>query len=183
MNMKNFEIIDGVYSGPEAWDGDLDLRDYKDTLTSLGSLTEVRGGLVLKGCTSLVSLGSLKEVGGWTYLEDCTSLISLGSLTKVEGSLYLTGCTNIVSTGVLKEVLGWLDLEGCTSLTSLGGSLTKVGSCLWLGGKKIPLQEVQEKISYYSSLPLHEVMNALHMYEVQSVPLYKNILLQTLQGG
>jgi hypothetical protein len=140
MTKQTFEIIDGVYSGPEAWDGDLDLRDYKDTLTSLGSLKEVRG---------------------WTYLEDCTSLTSLGSLTKVGG---------------------WLQLRGCTSLVSLG-SLKEVRYGLFLGDENISLQEVQEKISYYSSLPLHEVMNALHMYEVQSVPLYKNILLQTLQGG
>jgi hypothetical protein len=139
MAKQTFKIINGVYSGPEVWEGNLDLHGYKETLTSLGSLTKVGNRLDLEGCTSLVSLGSLTEVRFW------------------------------------------LDLEGCTCLVSLG-ALTTVGGCVFLGGEAPRLQEVQEKISYYSSLPLHEALNALHTDEVQKVPLYKNILLKSLQG-
>jgi hypothetical protein len=139
MVKQTFKIIDGVYVGPEVWEGYLDLREYRDTLTSLGDLKEAGGSLYLNGCTHLVSLGSLKKVGG---------------------SLYLIGCTSLVSLGSLKEVGDWAHYEG--------GILS--------------LQYVQEKIRYYSSLPLHEALNALHTNNVQSVPLYKNILLQTLQG-
>jgi len=161
MTKQTFKIIDGVYSGPEVWEGGLDFRYYKDTLTSLGLLTEVGGGLDLEGCTNLVSLGSLKEVGAGLDLDGCTSLTSLGSLKEVAGCVYL-----------------W----DCTSLTSLG-SLIKAEGGVDLGDKTLSLQEVQEKISYYSHLPLHEALNALHTNTVQSVPLYKNILLQALQGG
>jgi hypothetical protein len=44
-------------------------------------------------------------------------------------------------------------------------------------------QDILDKVLYYSSLPLHEALNALHIDEVQRVPLYKNILLKSLQGG
>ena len=203
MNKQTFEIIDGVYEGPEVWKGELDLQYYKDTLTSLGPLKKVKGYLDLDGCTSLVSLGSLKEVGDWSFFAGCTSLTSLGSLKEVGGNVFLEGCTSLVSLGSLKEVKGCVSLEGCTSLTSLC-SLKKIGDGLYLNGctslvtlgdltnvrgslyvefLNFTLQEVQEKIRYYSSLPLHEALNALHTYEVQDVPLYKNILLKSLQGG
>jgi hypothetical protein len=221
MTTQTFEIIDGVYVGPNVWEGDLDLRDYKDTLTFLGSLNEVGGYTYLHGCTNLVSLGSLTKVRDGLYLTGCTSLTSLGSLTKIGGALGLDRCTSLVSLGPLKERL---DLGGCTSLTSSGpltkiggslylrdctsltslGSLIKVGGLLDLGGCTnlvhigpltevgrwvhlesgiLFLQELQEKIRYYSSLPLHDALNALHIKEVNDVPLFKNILLQTLQGG
>jgi hypothetical protein len=161
MTTQTFEIIDGVYVGPEVYEGDLDLQGYKDTLISLGCLIEVGDWLGLGGCTSLTSLGSLTEVRGSLYLKGCTSLTSLGSLNEVRGGLYLFGCTSLVSLGSLEEVGDILDLEG--------GVLS--------------LQELCEKVLYYSSLPLHEALNALHTDEVCKVPLYKNILLQTLQGG
>ena len=207
MTNQTFEIIDGVYSGPEVWEGYLDLREYKDTLTSLGVLKEVRSYLHLEGCTSLTSLGSLTKVGGWLQLRGCTSLISLGSLEEVGAGLDLDGSTSLVSLGSLNEVGSWADLRGCTSLTSLGdlkktGSWTDIAGCTSLvslgslgslkevmyrlrlsDNKFSPFQEVQEKIHYYSHLPLHEALNALHTKEVQEVPLYKNSLLKTLLEG
>ena len=140
MVKQTFEIIDGVYVGPEVWEGDLDLSDYKDTLTSLGSLKEVTRSLWLEDCTKLTSLDSLTEVGNWVDIRDCTRLASLGSLKKVGRHVYFDGIP-------------------------------------------FTLQEVQEEIRYYSSLLSHEALNALHTDEVQKIPLYKNILLQTLQGG
>jgi hypothetical protein len=180
--MQKFEIINGVYVGPEIWIGDLDMGEYKDTLVSLGSLTEVKGSLRLYGCTNLVYLGSLTKVGRWANFGGCTSLTSLGSLRGVGYRFDLYGCTNLTSLGSLEEVGGNVFLDGCTSLTSLG-SLKEVRYGLFLGDGNIPLQDLQEKVLYYSSLPLHEALNALHTEEVQKVPLYKNILLQTLQGG
>jgi hypothetical protein len=182
MTNQTFEIIDGVYSGPEVWEWYLDLREYKDTLTSLGVLKEVRGYLHLEGCTSLTSLGSLTKVGGSLDLGGCTRLVSLGSLKEVDGYLALRDCTSLTSLGSLTKVGGWLQLRGCTSLVSLG-SLKEVMYGLFLGDENISLQEVQEKIRHFSSLLSHEALNALHTNEVQEVPLFKNILLQILQGG
>lgn len=121
MGKQYFDIIDGVYVGPEVWEGGLDLHPYKDTLISLGSLKEVVGCLNLMGCSSLTSLGALKEVG-------------------------------------------------CSLTLNLRGTPT-------------PPQKVQERVFYYSSLPSHKALSALHTDEVQETYLYKNILLQTLQGG
>jgi hypothetical protein len=177
MIKQTFKIVDGIYKGPDVWEGSLDLRPYKDTLTSLGDLKKVESSFWLMDCTRLTSLGSLKEVGGWLSLFGCTSLTSLGDLKEVRGWLAINGCTNLVSLGLLKEVEGMMALEDCTSLTSLG-TLEEVG-----GSLDISLQELREKVFYYSSLPLHDALNALHIKEVQKIPLYKNILLQTLQGG
>jgi hypothetical protein len=181
MTKQTFKIIDGVYVGPEVYPGGLDLRPYQDTLISLGCLTEVRCDLHLEGCTSLTSLGPLTKVGGWLYLYGCTRLVSLGSLKEVGYRLDLEGCTSLTSSGSLTTVGGWLDIKGCTSLVSLG-SLTSVRGFLHLGEHCGTLQEVQENIRYYSSLLSHEALNALHTKEVQNVPLYKNILLKSLQG-
>jgi hypothetical protein len=184
MTKQTFKIVDGVYVGPEVWGGALDLRGDKETLTSLGSLTKVGDYLDLRDCTSLTSLGSLIKVGGLLDL-GCTSLTSLGgSLKEVGGWLYLNGCTSLSSLGSLKKVGGWVVLIGCTNLVSLG-SLKEVGGgyLQFRGHSSATRQEVQENIRYYSSLPLHEALNALHTDKVQEVPLYKNILLQTLQGG
>jgi hypothetical protein len=74
-----------------------------------------------------------------------------------------------------------MDLRGCTSLVSLG-SLKEVMYGLFLGDESLSLKKVQEKIRHYSSLLSHEALNALHTNEVQEVPLFKNILLQILQG-
>jgi hypothetical protein len=146
MTKQNFEVIDGVYVGPKVWKGNLCFLDYRDTITSLGSLTEVRGSLDLDCCTNLVSLDSLTKVGEWMFSQNCTNLVSLGSLKEVGGDMYLIGGTNSPK------------------------------------GPKYTFQKVQEKIHYYSHLPLHEALNALHTDEVNDVPLFKNILLQILQG-
>lgn len=73
---------------------------------------------------------------------------------------------------------------GCSSLVSIG-ALKEVGYSLTLdlSGSPTPLPEVLEKACYYSSLLAHEALNALHLKEVQETYLYKNILLQTIQGG
>jgi hypothetical protein len=185
----SYEILNGVYKGSDVWVGDLDLQQHQGPLISLGPLKEVTGTLYLRGCSNLTSLGSLTKVGCALDIEGCTNLVSLGSLTKagvysVTGGVYLRDCTSLTSLGSLEEVGNWLGIAGCTNLISLG-SLTKVRGRLSLSLKRqaVPLQEVQEKIHYYSHLPLHEALNALHTDEVQEVPLYKNILLQTLQGG
>ena len=59
----------------------------------------------------------------------------------------------------------------------------EVGGDMYLGDTPYPLSEVQEKIRYYSALLAHEALNALHIDEVQKMPLFKNILLQTLKEG
>jgi hypothetical protein len=81
------------------------------------------------------------------------TVVSLGSLRCVNGGLDLVDCHKLQDLGGLNHVEYWVSLCGCVSLT------------------------------YYSSLPLHEALNALHTKEVQKVPLYKNILLKSLQGG
>jgi len=179
---QTFEIIDGVYEGPENWKGELDLRGYKETLISLGSLKTVGGGFGLEGCSSLTSLGDLEKVEIHLYLHGCTSLTTLGNLEKVGGYLDLSGCTSLTTLGNLKTV-GWsLGLEGCSNLTTLG-NLEKVNNCIYLHDIKCaPLKEVQEKSKYYSSLQAHEALNAIHTQEVQETPLYMSILTGILQG-
>jgi len=157
---QTFEIVNGVYIGPEHWECDLDLRKYMGSLISLGNLKTVGWWLDLSGCSSLTSLGNLKTVGWWLDLKGCTGLTTLGNLEKVEGSLLL---------------------EGCSSLTTLG-NLEKVDKGISLhGSKEVPLKEVQDKILHYSSLQAHEALNAITSKEVQEVPLYRNILTEILQ--
>jgi len=157
---QTFEIIGGVYTGTEHMGGPLDLRRYKDTLTSLGKL---------------------KTVGGGIYLEGCTSLNNLGNLETVRGGLDLDGCTSLASLGNLENVGGYLFLRGCTNLTTLGNLETVNNNISSHGNKDVSLKEVQDKIIHYSSLPAHEALNAITSKDVQEVPLYKNILMETLQ--
>ena len=199
------DILNGVYAGPDVFHDHLNLTGYRETLVSLGglrkaldkvdlegcsrlvslgALTSVSSWVDLRRCYSLISLGALATVGHWMFLEGCTSLVSLGALTTVGGTLYLKGCSSLVSLGSLTTVEGALYLAGCTSLVSLGPLVSvDEGICLNERGGAVPLSDVQKHVAYYSSLPLHEALNALHTDEVQKVPLYKNILLQTLQGG
>ena len=103
---KYYEIVDGVYHGPEVYKGGLDLRG-----------------------TGVTSLGSLSKVVGWLDLDD-TGVTDLGDLREVSRSLWLSG-TGVTSLGKLREVGGILDLEG-TGITSLG-LLESVGTTLFIG--------------------------------------------------
>jgi hypothetical protein len=158
---QTFKIIDGVYEGPKHWKGFLDLRGYKDILTSLGNLETVEGWLDLEGCSNLKTLGDLKEVGGGLYLIGCIKLNTLGNLKAVDGSLFLRGCSNLITLGNLEKVNSKISLNEY---------------------KKVPLSEVQEKSKYYSALPAHEALNTITSQEVQETPLYRNVLTGVLQG-
>jgi len=89
--MSTYEIIDGVYKGPEVFEGDLDLRYTQ--VKDLGNLKEVGRSLYLKG-SQVKDLGNLKTVGVNLYLRD-TQIISLGCLKSVVGCLYLPDSTKI----------------------------------------------------------------------------------------
>jgi hypothetical protein len=183
MAKQTFEIIDGVYRGPRVWKEDLSLVPYKNTLTSLGSLQEVKGDLELDDCSKLGSLGKLVTVKGCMFLCGCTSLKALEPLKYVGPELGLSNCTSLTSLGSLQQVNGWVTIEGCQKLVSLGSLQTVKGRILVnKQGDSSSLSGVQRRIIYYSSLPAHEALNALHTDEVQEVPLYKNILLSKLQG-
>jgi len=111
------------------------------------------------------------------------TLTSLGDLEKVESFLDLEGCTSLTTLGELKIVGGRLDLRYCTNLITLG-NLETVKKAVYLNERaKVPLKEVQEKIKYYTNMPAHEALNAITTKEVQAIPLYKNILTETLQKG
>jgi len=178
---QTFKIVDGVYTGPENWRGELDLRGYKETLVSLGSLETVGWGVDLEGCSNLKTLGKLKEVEGSLFLRGCTSLTTLGKLKTVGGWLDLEGCSNLKTLGNLESVGWWLNLTGCSNLTSLGNLKTVNRGIDLLENKHVHLKEVQDKIKYYSSLQAHEALNAITSKEVQEVPLYRNILTEILQ--
>jgi len=199
---QTFEIIDGVYVGPEHWESDLDLREYMDILYSLGNLKTVGGWLFLNDCKGLTTLGNIKTVGGWLFLNDCKGLTTLGNLKTVGGYLELTGCTSLTALENLETVGEYLSLRRCSGLTTLG-NLEKVGRSLTLIGcmnitslgnleivgdvvdlsksTSIPLKEVQEKIKYYSAMQAHEALNAIHTPEVQEIPIYRSILMGVLQ--
>jgi len=180
---QTFKILDGVYTGPEHWEGELDLRGYKETLVSLGNLKEVERHLYLNGCTSLTTLGKLKTVRGYLDIRGCTGLTTLGNIKTVGWSLDLEGCSSLKTLGNLETVGGWLDIRGCSNLTTLG-NLKAVGGGIDLHEDKgVPLKEVQEKILHYSSLPSHEALNAITSKEVQEVLLYRNVLTDVLQKG
>ena len=150
---QKYEIIDGVYVGPEVWEGELDLHNNTD-IQSLGKLKVVSGGVNAFGASALRDFGCLEEVG---YLDiKGTSIASLGSLKKVKGSvdaegssvlsdlgcleevgecLYIGG-TSVQSLGSLKKVKGHLDAEGVSTLCDLG-CLEEVGSWLDIRGTSI----------------------------------------------
>jgi len=179
---QTFKIIDGVYTGPENWEGDLDLST-EDTLASLGCLKTVTDFLIIRDNKRITSLGSLQSVGGWLDLSQCTNLLTLGELESVGGFLDLGACSGLSTLGKLKRVGEWLGLRDCTHLLSIG-ALDEVNRSLYLGGRfPSPLKAVQEKIKYYSSLLAHEALAGIHTKEVQEIPLYKNLLLGVLPMG
>jgi len=110
---QTFEIVNGVYIGPEHWEGDLDLREYRDTITSLGNLEKVEG-LLLEGCSSLTNLGNLETVGLWVGLRGCSSLTTLGDLETVGDFLDLEGCSSLTNLGNLEKVGEYLDYRSIT---------------------------------------------------------------------
>lgn len=224
----SYEIINGVYHGPEVWEGDLILKAHKDILTSLGCLREVGGFLNLKGCSLLTSLGQLTKTQD-IDMQNCTSLKTLTPLKDIYGFLDLEGCSSLETLGSLESIhgwTGWVDLTNCTSIVSLGNlrkiTTGKEGGSADKTIKKllsnelhkrliitsnikwkhlddydennpehkrppedldpVPLKEIIEYMQYYESLPLHEALNALLTLRVQEVPLFKNILLNKLQG-
>jgi hypothetical protein len=67
--MSIYKIIDGVYKGPEVFEGSLDLQDSK--VTSLGNLKYIEKSLFLED-SKVRDLGNLKYVGGSLYLPDGT---------------------------------------------------------------------------------------------------------------
>lgn len=182
MTKQTFEIKDGVYKGPRVWKGNLSLVSYRNTLTSLGSLQEVKGELELDDCSKLGSLGKLVTVKGCMFLCGCTGLKSLEPLRHVGPELGLSNCTNLTSLGTLQQVNGWVGIDGCQKLVSLGSLQTIKGRILVnKQGDSSSLSGVQRRVIYYGSLLAHDALNALHIDEVLEVPLYKNILLQKLQ--
>jgi hypothetical protein len=129
--MITYEIIDGVYKGPEHFEGWLDLRgtqvkdleclesvgrwlDLSGTkVKDLGSLESVGGDLDLRG-TPINDLGSLEDVGDALSLQG-TSLVSLGNLKHVGDNLNLFR-SKVVSLGCLEDVGGWLSLPDGTEV-------------------------------------------------------------------
>ena len=130
---QELKIENGVYVGPEVWEGDLDLRNNTE-IKSLGKLKVVAGGLNAKGVSALCDLGCLEEVGGYIGVVSAdldirgTSVQSLGSLKKVRGYLDAEGVSTLRDLGCLGEVGGYTDIRG-TNVRSLG-SLKNVGVSL-----------------------------------------------------
>ena len=179
---------DGVYLGPEVWKGDLTLRswDYDKTLTSLGCLREVTGILIAGGFNKLEDLGNLTTVGRYLDLEGCHNLKTLGNVTTVGGALDIENCHNLISLGNVTTIKSHLHIIGCDKLTSIG-NLNHIGETVSLVDRykcrtRLPGGQFLERAKYYQEIPLHEALNAIHFDEVQDVILYKNILLNKLQG-
>ena len=184
MGQQTFKVINGVYHGPKVWKGDLSIRswDYDKTLTSLGCLREVTGILNVGGYYKLENLGNLTTVGNYLNLEDCHNLKTLGKLTTIGGTLDIENCHNLISLGNITTIKSHLHIIGCEKLTSIG-NLKHVGETVSLVHRiRLSGGQFLERAKYYQSLPLHEALNAIHFDEVQDVILYKNILLNKLQG-
>lgn len=179
-------ITNGVYTGPIVWKGDLVLWAHKNTLTSLGRLQGVTGSLDANGCSNLVDLGDLTIVENNLDLEGCNNLTTLGRLDTVGGSLDIEKCSKLVTLGNLTTVKKHIYLTACNNLASVGGlhtvhSVSRVDSSIRTR-VRILGDVFLERAKYYQSLPLHEALNAIHSKDVQSVPLYLNILTNKLQG-
>jgi hypothetical protein len=89
--MSAYEIVDGVYKGPEPLREDLLLAccEVKD----LGNLRSVVGNLSLEN-TGVVSLGLLEYVDGWLDISG-TKIRSLAGLDYVGDTLYLPDGTEV----------------------------------------------------------------------------------------
>jgi hypothetical protein len=154
--MSTYEIVDGVYKGPEVLDGWLDLRGTQ--VTDLENLKTVRGTLDIDG-TQVSSLGKLENVGESLYLKD-TQVTSLGNLVFVGEWLDLEG-TQVSSLGNLETVGANLSLRG-TKVRDLG-KLEDVGDCTFLpdgteiGDFKLYKKEAEEflKETKQEDYPLH----------------------------
>jgi hypothetical protein len=190
-----YEIINGVYHGPDVWEGDLRLKRYKNTLTSLGNLQEVKEGFLdLQGCSLLTSLGQLTKTQD-VDMKNCTSLKTLTPLKENYGFLDLEGCSNLETLGSLENLhgwQGWVDLTNCTSIVSLG-NLRKIttgkkggsfgvsisrGLCITSNIKWKHLDDYDKnnpehkKISEdLDPVPLWEVIEYMQYYE--AMPLHK----------
>ena len=179
-------ITNGVYTGPIVWKGDLVLWAHMHNLTSLGRLQGVTGSLDANGCSNLVDLGDLTIVENNLDLEGCSNLTTLGRLDTVNGSLDIEACSNLVTLGKLTTVRKHVYLTACDNLASIG-NLQGVRSVSRMDGsvrKRVRIlgDVFIERAKHLQSLPLHEALNALHSKEVQSIPLYHNILINKLQG-
>ena len=122
---QKYEIIDGVYVGPEVWEGKLGI--IGTDLKSLGKLKVVTGSMYAYGVSTLCDLGCLEEVGGSLYIRG-TSVRSLGCLKKVGSDLNALGVNTLYDLGCLEEVGRYLYITG-TSVRSLN-NLKKVGGGL-----------------------------------------------------
>ena len=87
---------------------------------------KIKGGLYLRGCTSLTSLPEGLTVGRGLYLGGCTSLTSLPEGLTVGGNLNLGRCTSLTSLPEGLTVGGDLNLEGCTSWDGVIPKDTKI---------------------------------------------------------
>jgi hypothetical protein len=184
---SNFEIIDGVYQGPEVLTDDviIILSPYKDTLVSLGCLRKVEGSLEIAGCYKLTSLGNLTEVTGTLDVSRCSSLPNLGALTTVGEWLCVSHCDSLTTLGNLSSLGRYIITMRSPKLADLGNLPQNISKSLTWYGDNLecgPLYKIIMQIDRLQKLPLHEVLNALHSPEVLRKPILQNILLNKLQG-
>jgi len=103
----DYKIIDGVYKGPEHYEGDVDL--YGIQVKDLGCLKSVGGDLDLEG-SQVTDLGCLKSVGRYLDLRN-SQITSLGNLKTVGRSLYLPDGTQVENFEAYKEEAEQLTVE------------------------------------------------------------------------
>lgn len=184
---SNFEIVDGVYQGPEELTDDVIvvLSPYKDTLVSLGCLRKVEGSLELAGCYKLISLGNLTEVTGTLDVSHCSSLSNLGTLTTVGEWLCVSHCGSLTTLGNLSSLGKWMSTMHSPKLADLGNLPQNISkSQSWYGDNLECglLYKLIIQLDRLQKLPLHEVLNALHSPEVLKNQILQNVLLNKLQG-
>ena len=132
---KGFEIVDGVYVGPEVYSGSLDLEG-----------------------TDIKSLGDLREVDSFLDLRH-TGVTDLGDLRKVSRSLWLKG-TGVTSLGGLSKVGGQLDLRH-TDVTDLG-DIREVGTFVYTGtGYLYKLPKLEKLVKEIENYSLNELVERL----------------------
>jgi hypothetical protein len=133
-----YDIIDGVYKGPEVLDECINLTGDK-----------------------VSSLGVLKKVKGNVYLNRTSSIKSLDNLECVMGSVYAT-TPALKCLGRLSTVKGELDISG-TNITYLDDSLS-VGNILYLPDDRSVLNLEwyrSEALLFFKSIPKEDY--PLHM--------------------
>lgn len=97
---------EGVYQGPETFDGSVVIDHPETKLISLGNLVNVLGDLYIEGAVCLKDLGALKNIKGFLYLGKCNAVGSLGCLKHVGGDADIMGCGNLQDLGLLETIGG-----------------------------------------------------------------------------